>query len=84
MPRDKFSINDPRHGIEGKAAIAALTRDGLLRLLYQQPSEAELSASSWSETSTKVETMTSSKEAFTHASFCGESMMPCAALSNVH
>jgi len=51
------------HPADGKAALMYLKSSGDLRLRYQQ------SDNSWHEISTSLGSMTSTKEAFTHASF---------------
>lgn len=61
-----LTFNDAHHPIDGKAALICVGRNGMLRLRFQQPD------SSWQETSTELEHVSSSREPFTHAAFASK------------
>ncbi|KAI9804371.1 MAG: mediator complex subunit [Piccolia ochrophora] len=54
------------HPAHNKAALVCATRGGTLRLLYQQPD------SRWLEVNCEIETIASSNEVLSHASFCSD------------
>ncbi len=53
----------PSHPQEGKSAVVYVTRNAVLRLLYQQFDGR------WAEASTELESLTTARGSYTHAAF---------------